>query len=719
MTVHYSEVPYAPIAQEAKNQLFAALTHLKADDLALINRACDYANAAHMGQTRQSGEPYITHPIAVATELASWHLDATAICAGLMHDVLEDTGTTKLQLAAEFNETIANIVDGLSKLEKLEYEDKQQHQAESFRKMILAMVQDIRVIVIKLADRLHNMRTLDVMRPEKQRRIANETLEIYAQLANRIGLNNVYRELQDLSFQHLYPNRYKVMTKAVKASRRNRRDVVGKVLQAFSQRLLAFNIEAKIKGREKNLYSIYKKMQSKGLHFADVMDIYGFRVVVNSVPACYLALGALHTLYKPKPGKVKDYIAIPKNNGYQSLHTTLVGPYGLPIEVQIRTREMDNIADGGVASHWMYKSDGTSFDQANVRTHQWLQNILDLQAESDNAIEFLEHVKVDLFPDEVYVFTPKGKIIVMPRGASPIDFAYAVHTDIGHRCVAARINNTMAPLRTKLKTGDTIEIITSTKANPNPAWLSFVATGRARSAIRNYVKNMSRKDAVSLGENLLNRALASLLPRDILLSEEVKDAYLTSLANKNITFEDVLYDVGMGRTLPVVVAKELISLAGEHFGDTIKLSPITISDNETNSVQLAKCCAPIPGDNIRAVLIKEQGLIIHRDNCSNLLKSDPEYQLDANWDMVNQSKSYLCTMTITAVDGHGLLASIANIISSEDANIESVSTPSEKQDGVEGFITFTFRLRVKNVQQINRIMRDMHSIAQIHKIIRN
>jgi guanosine-3',5'-bis(diphosphate) 3'-pyrophosphohydrolase len=483
----------------------------------------------------------------VATELAYWHMDAISIASGLMHDVLEDTGTTKLQLAAEFDDTIADIVDGLSKLEKLEYSSKEEHQAESFRKMILAMIKDIRVIIIKLSDRLHNMRTLGAVRPDKRRRIANETLEIYAQLANRIGLNEVYRELQDLAFKSLHPNRYKVLTRALEASRRNRRDVVGKVLTTFSQCLVAFNIEAQIKGREKNLFSIHSKMMQKNLRFAEVMDIYGFRVIVNNVPTCYTALGALHSIYKPKPGKIKDYIAIPKNNGYQSIHTTLVGPYGLPIEVQIRTREMDEIAEGGVASHWMYKSNGASFDAASVRTHQWMQNILDLQAESDNAIEFLEHVKVDLFPDEVYLFTPKGKIIVLPRGATPVDFAYAVHTDIGNHCVAARVNNNMVPLRTVLNTGDTIEVITSTKSNPNPAWLNFVVSGRARSGIRAWIKTMNRHDAVILGESLLNKALVSLLPKQLLLSEELRDQYLSQLAHKNTNFEDVLYEVGMGR----------------------------------------------------------------------------------------------------------------------------------------------------------------------------
>lgn len=707
---------YHNITERARARLLQAAGYLKTEERALLNQACDCGIRAHNGQFRNSGVPYITHPMAVATQLAEWHIDVYGLCAGVLHDVLEDTGTSKMQIANEFGETIADMVDGLSKLEKLEYNDQAEHQAESFRKLILAMTKDIRVIVVKLSDRLHNMRTLDAKKPESRRRIAQETLEIYAQLANRIGLNYVYRELQDLSFMHLHPQRYAVLERALQASRRNRRDVVGKVLRAFSQRLVSANIEAQIKGREKNLFSIYRKMQAKNLRFAEVMDIYAFRVVVNNIPACYAALGALHNLYKPKPGKIKDYIAIPKNNGYQSLHTTLVGPYGLPIEVQIRTREMNAIAEEGVASHWMYKSGGQgSFDQAQMRTHQWLQTILDLQAQSDNALEFLENVKVDLFPNEVYIFTPKGKIMVLPEGATPIDFAYAVHTDIGNRTVAVRINHNMMPLRTRLHTGDTVEIITSDKARPNPAWLNFAVSSRARSAIRNQIKHLNRTDAVSLGESLLQKALSSLLPQNVLLSESLKEAYLDDLATKQTSFEDVLYDVGMGRLQPVSVAMHIADLAGEHLGDTVKLSPIKVSGNETGRVHLAKCCGPIPGDAIKALLIKDQGMIIHRDTCNNILKADPENQLDASWDDLNKNSHHVSLM-VGARDAHALLVSMAQAISSHGANIESVDTPSRKQDGVEGFIEFRFALQVKNLEQLNKIMRALHSIPQVRRV---
>ncbi len=710
--------PYDKLTAEARNLLFLTASYLNNDEKDQLEKACAYAFHAHDGQTRKSGEPYITHPIAVATELAIWHMDIQTLCAGLMHDVLEDTGISKVEMAAEFGETIADMVDGLSKLEKLEYNDYAEHQAESFRKLILAMTKDIRVIIVKLSDRLHNMRTLDSMRAEKRRRIAQETLEIHAQIANRIGLNNVYRELQDLSFRSIHPLRYQTLQKAMTAFHRNRRDVIGKVLRAFSHRLVGANIEAQIKGREKNLYSIYQKMQAKNLHFADVMDIYGFRVIVNNIPSCYAALGALHTLYKPKPGKIKDYIAIPKSNGYQSLHTTLVGPYGLPIEVQIRTRDMDAVAEGGIASHWAYKSGDHDLDQATLRTNQWLQNIVDLQARSANAVEFLEHVKVDLFPNEVYVFTPKGKILVLPEGATPIDFAYTVHTDIGHRCVAARINNTMMPLRTKLHTGDSVEIITSENARPNPAWLNFAVSSRARSAIRNYLKTMNRQDAINLGEQLLQKALASLLPQNVLFSEGLKEKYLADLSNKQTSFEDVLYSVGMGHTLPVSIAMHIAGLAGEHFGDEVKLSPIKISGSESGRVHLAQCCSPLPGDNIRAVIIKDQGMIIHRDTCPNILKAEPEQQLDANWDVVHD-QTYRTQITVSAHDSHGLLAAMAQAISAAGADIESVETPSQKQAGTEGFIEFKFFLKIKDLDQLNHISRALHAIKQVRSVTRN
>lgn len=717
MPIPLPSAPYDSLTLEARDLLFRTASYLSESEQAELEKAIAYAFHAHDGQTRKSGEPYITHPIAVTTQLAIWHMDVQGLCAGVMHDVLEDTGVSKIEMSVEFGDTIAEMVDGLSKLEKLQYDNQAEHQAESFRKLILAMTKDVRVIIVKLADRLHNMRTLGSMRLEKRRRIAQETLEIYAQIANRIGLNSAYQELQDLSFQNLHPYRYETLQKAMNNSRKNRRDVVGKVLRSFSQRLVNTNIEAKIKGREKNLYSIHQKMHTKGLRFADVMDIYGFRVIVNSIPACYSALGALHNLYQPKPGRFKDYIAIPKSNGYQSLHTTLVGPYGLPIEVQIRTREMDAIAEGGVAGHWIYKSGQPSIDQAMLHTNQWLKSILDLQASSANAIEFLEHIKVDLFPNEVYILTPKGKILTLPKGSTPIDFAYAVHTDIGHKTVAARINNTMMPLRTKLKTGDSVEIITSEHTKPNPAWLNFTVSSRARSAIRQYVKNMNRKDAITLGENLLQKALASLLPKNLLLSDELKEKYLADLTDKQTSFEEILYGVGMGHTQPVSVAMHIAELAEQYLGSEIKLSPIKVNAQDTGRIHLAECCHPVLGDAIQAVLIKDKGMIIHRDICPTLLKVDIEHQLDADWENIH-NQTYRIGLTIQSEDTHGLIAQIAQAISNSGADIESINTPHALNNG-DNFVEFKFMIKVTNLEQINQIMHNLHAITHIRKVVRS
>lgn len=712
--------PYDALTAQARDILFKEARYLGTEDAALVERACAFAFHAHTGQTRKSGEPYITHPIAVTAELARWRMDVQTLCAGLMHDVLEDTEVTKAEMAEIFGETIAEMVDGLSKLEKLEYDNQAEHQAESFRKLILAMTKDVRVIIVKLSDRLHNMRTLGVKTPESRRRIATETLEVYAPIANRLGLNHVYRELQDLAFHAMHPRRYEVLQRAMTAFKKNRHDVIERVLREISLRLVGNNIEAKIRGREKNLYNIHQKMTAKHLKFEDVLDIYGFRVIVNSIPACYAALGALHGLYQPKPGKIKDYIAIPKSNGYKSLHTTLNGPYGLPIEVQIRTREMDEIAESGIAGHWNYKAGGSQESEASIRTNQWLQNILDLQARSGDAIEFLEHVKVDLYPNETYVFTPKGKIITLPRGATPIDFAYAVHTDVGNRCVGARVNNLPVPLRTVLKTGDKVEIITSPQGKPNPAWLNFAASSRARAAIRNYIKTTNREDAIALGERLLARALSSLLPKAVAESDELMERYLAVLAGRQQEFKDILYQVGMGLTLPVAVAMEIAHLAGEHLGGEVKLSPIQVSGNETARIHPGKCCLPVPGDSIRAVMIKDQGLIIHRDNCAVLLKSNPDDQLDADWAALphEERKLHDAAIIVSSVDAHALLAAMTSAISAAGGNIAAVDTLSKAQPGSEGFVEFRFNLNVYDLAQLNNIIANLHHIPQIRKVTR-
>lgn len=712
--------PYDSLTASVRDTLFREARYLNADELQQLEKACAYAFFAHDGQTRKSGEPYITHPIAVTIELARWRMDIQTLSAGLMHDVLEDTHITKAEMAQEFGDTITEMVDGLSKLENLKYDSKAEQQAESFRKLILAMTKDIRIIIVKLSDRLHNMRTLGAKSPDSRRRIATETLEVYAPIANRLGLNPVYRELQDLAFKAMHSARYQVLQRAMTAFKKNRHDVIERVLREMSLHLVGYNIEAKIQGREKNLYNIHQKMKAKKIKFEDVLDIYGFRVIVNSKAACYVALGALHELYQPKPGKFKDYIAIPKSNGYQSLHTALNGPYGLPIEIQIRTREMHAVAESGVASHWAYKSGDTHEDETTLRTNQWLQNILDLQSRSDNAFEFLEHIKVDLFPNEVYIVTPKGKIITLPRGASTIDFAYAIHTDIGNRCIGARVNNVAVPLRTKLKTGDTVEIITSPNGKPNPAWLSFAASSRARSAIRNYVKNTSRSDAIALGERLLAQALGSLLPKEVAQSDTFKDKYLKQLEAREQKLEDVLYNVGVGLTLPVSVAMEIADMAGNHFGGEVKLSPIQIHGSETTRVHLGKCCMPVAGDSVRAVIVKDQGLIIHRDTCATLLKSDPEQQLDADWATLpaGMEKMYDAAVVVSSADAHALLATMASAISGTGGNIASVDTLSKSQAGTEGFIEFRFNVNVRDLAHLKAIMTALQHIPHVRTVKR-
>ncbi|MDN5934733.1 MAG: bifunctional (p)ppGpp synthetase/guanosine-3',5'-bis(diphosphate) 3'-pyrophosphohydrolase, partial [Nitrosospira sp.] len=549
MHVRGSPAPSATLPEA--DFLFNELSgYLKPEDISELQNAYLFSQSAHSGQFRQSGEPYISHPLAVAGILGKLRLDPPTLSAALLHDVMEDTHVSKTEISDRFGKPVAELVDGVSKLDKIEFQTHADAQAENFRKMLLAMAQDVRVILIKLADRLHNMRTLEAMRPEKRRRIARETMEIYAPIANRLGLNSIYQELQELSFRYLFPTRYRVLANATKAARGNRREVVTKILDAIKQRLQAAGLDAEVSGREKQLYSIYKKMAEKHLTFSEVLDIYGFRVVVKDVPSCYIALGALHSLYNPIPGKFKDYIAIPKANGYQSLHNTLWGPYGIPIEVQIRTAEMHRIAEAGVASHWLYKSTDADINDLHLKTHQWLQSLLETLSDSTDSLEFLEHLKVDLFPGEVYVFTPQGKILALPKDATAVDFAYAVHTDIGDSCVAAKINGENAPLRTSLRSGDRIEIVTASHAKPNPAWLNYVVTGKARSHIRRFLKTMQYEESARLGERLLNQAL-TLLKVD---PQTISDAQWEKLARESgaKSRKDLLADMGLGKHLPAV-----------------------------------------------------------------------------------------------------------------------------------------------------------------------
>ena len=696
--------------------LFKELSgYMKSEDIAQLESAYHFSETAHQGQFRKTGDPYISHPIAVANILAQWHLDPQALTAALLHDVMEDTHVTKDEISRKFGKPVAELVDGLSKLDKIEFQTQEQAQAENFRKMLLAMARDVRVILIKLADRLHNMRTLDVMHAEQRRRIARETMEIYAPIANRLGLNTIYQELQELAFRYLYPTRYRVLSKAVKAARGNRREVVGKILDSIKQCLQKAGIEAQITGREKHLYSIYKKMIEKSLSFSEVLDIYGFRILVKDASACYLALGALHSLFKPIPGKFKDYIAIPKANGYQSLHSMLFGPFGTPIEVQIRTLDMHRIADAGVASHWLYKSSEASLNELQQNTHQWLQNLLEIQSESGDSVEFLEHLKVDLFPDEVYVFTPKGQIMALPRGATAVDFAYSVHTDIGNRSIAVKIDHELMPLRTELKSGDRVEIITASHAKPNPSWLSFVVTGKARSHIRHFLKTMHYEESVRLGERLLNQVLTGLKPDKVKIDDSHWNKLLRDSGAK--CREEIFADIGLGKRLAVVVARRLLSLGGPLTREGKKIpGTVTIRGTEGMAVQFAKCCRPIPGDPIIGYIKKGQGMIIHTHDCPVIAKihAPPEKILDVEWDP-ETSKPFDVSIMLTVANQRGVLAKVAAEIAEAGSNIDNISMEEGESSA---YTTIHFTLQVTNRMHLAQLMRSLRRIPEVVRIAR-
>ena len=665
-------------------------TYLRPSDLELLEQAFHMAARAHKGQFRKSGEPYLIHPLSVAIILAEWHLDPQALCAALLHDTIEDTSTTTQEITEQFGHSVSELVEGVSKLDRLEFQTEQQAQAENFRKMLLAMARDVRVILIKLADRLHNMRTLGAMKSDKQRRIARETLDIYGPIANRLGLHKLYQELEDLGFRYLYPHRYTVLSKALKAARGNRREVVGKILTALEQRLASFGLDVSIKGREKHLSSIYQKMQEKSLSFSQVQDIYGFRVIVPDLPSCYLALGALHTLYKPIPGKFKDYIAIPKSNGYQSLHTTLFGPFGTPVEIQIRTQDMHKIAESGVASHWLYKSSSTPLSDVQKKTHQWLQSLLEYQSESGDAVEFLEHIKVDLFPDAVYVFTPKGTIKSLIRGATAVDFAYDVHTDIGHHCVAAKINDQLAPLRTVLNNGDRVEIITEAEATPNPAWLNYVVTAKARAKIRHYLRTLRHEEAEVLGKRLLHQALRALNADPDTLTTDQWEHLLKGDRCK--TREEVLAEIGLGKRLNIVVARSLLPKNGDTVPTPETRTSITIRGTEGMAVQFAPCCRPIPGDPIIGLIKKGQGLLVHTQDCQNIRQSrtDPDKWVDVAWEN-NSGQLFEVAIKVLVLNRRGVLATVASAIAEAHSNIDSVTIA--KADGTYSEINFTVQVQ--------------------------
>ncbi len=698
-----SPVKVEPQAPEASS--FAALTdklsYLSKADLKLIREAYKFSDAAHLGQFRASGEPYITHPIAVAGLCADWRLDAQAIMAALMHDTIEDQGVTKAQLIEKFGMPTAELVDGLTKLDKLHFSTREETQAESFRKMLLAMARDVRVILIKLADRLHNMRTMQAMAADKRQRIARETLEIYAPIAHRLGLNQTYRELQELCFEFLYPWRFGALAKAVKRARGHRRDIVERVQQDVERAFAEHKIKVAVSGREKTIYSIYHKMREKHAGFAQVSDIFGFRVVVASLSECYVALGVLHQLYKPVPGRFKDYIAIPKANGYQSLHTTLVSPLGTPVEFQIRTEAMHAVAEKGIAAHWIYKVGDKSSAAADAQRLSaiWLQSLLDIQDETRDSAEFLEHVKIDLHPDAVYVFTPRSKILALPRGATPVDFAYAIHSDVGQHMVAAKVNGEPVALRTELKSGDVVEIITAPGARPNPGWLSMVRTGRARSKIRHHLKTMESEESRALGERLLTQALrAEGLQTP---SSDPADATAAALWQQltrwsgNRNRGELMVDIGLGRKIATIVAKRLAQLMGErgikpdavtltlgryaHDDSTPTQGVVFVDGGEGASIQFAPCCRPIPGDAIVGYLGRGEGLVIHTAECptgKRLFERDSERWMQVEW-ADELTRTFETSLSVLVRNGKGVLAQVASAISLAEADITHLDMDAE------------------------------------------
>ena len=676
-----------------------------------IMEAYRFGASAHEGQKRVSGAPYISHPVAVATILAEQRMDAQTIIAAILHDVIEDTATEKAQLAEQFGEEVADLVDGVSKLDQLQFHSRQQAQAESFRKMLLAMAEDIRVIMIKLADRTHNMRTLGSMPPVKRRRIARETLDIYAPIANRLGINSIRLELEDLGFRSLYPYRYRVIEKTLKKALSHHKQLVKKISQRLSDALDELKIIADVGGREKHMYSIYRKMRHKGRPLSEIVDMFGFRIIVDDVDTCYRVLGMVHRLYKPMPGRFKDYIAIPRINGYQSLHTTLFGPDGIPLEVQIRTIDMDRVAESGIAAHWLYKSDDSSNESANASAREWLARLVELDHGADSE-EFLENVRVDLFPDKVYVFTPRGDIMRLPMGSTSVDFAYAVHTDVGNRCVAAKVDRRMVPLRTPLLNGQTVEIITAKGARPNPAWVNFVATAKARSAIRQYLKNLKRGEAIDLGKRLLGHAMGEF-------DKKIRNASTREmkvlLGELNLPDQKSLYEeIGLGKHLAPLIARRLVG----HAEGTAKKdpAPLAIEGTEGVVVSYARCCYPVPGDSIIGFLSSGKGIVIHRDTCGNLTeyRKQPDKWISVNW-KENVQRQSMVELRADVNNKTGVLAAVAANIAETHSNIDSVSVVERD----EKTVTLIFHLQVRDRVQLAQVMRSIRGMPDVISVSRS
>ncbi|WP_289007447.1 bifunctional GTP diphosphokinase/guanosine-3',5'-bis pyrophosphate 3'-pyrophosphohydrolase, partial [uncultured Idiomarina sp.] len=676
-----------------------------------IRDAFVVANEAHSSQKRSSGEPYITHPVAVASLLADMRLDCETLMAALLHDVIEDTETSREDLAERFGATVASLVEGVSKLDKLQFNSKEEAQAENYRKMIMAMVQDIRVILIKLADRTHNMRTIQHLRPDKRRRIARETLEIYAPLAHRLGMHDIKNELEQLGFWALYPWRGKLLESEVKRARGNRREFTERVQSEISSRLDGNNIQARVSGREKHLHSIYRKMQAKEVKFEQVMDIYAFRVIVDSVDTCYRVLGALHNLYKPIETRFKDYIAIPKSNGYQSLHTSLKGPHGVPVEIQIRTEEMDLMADRGVAAHWMYKQSDDSSTTAQVRARKWMQSLLELQQSAGNSFEFIESVKSDLFPDEIYVFSPDGRITELPQGATAVDFAYAVHTDVGNTCIGARVNHRTYSLSKPLETGQTVEIKTAPNSRPNIAWLNFVVTGKARAKIRQYLKSQEADEAQQLGERLLRSALGQVSYDEIPEAEFKRVLQETKIDSR----ENLLKQIGLGNMMSVAIAKRLLGDLQPIKDDNASQKSLSIKGAEGLLVSFAKCCRPIPGDDIIAHVSPGKGLVIHRRECKNVRghEDDPGRYFPVEWDNKPEAE-FISEIRIEIVNNQGVLAKLTSAIATTGCNIDGLQT--EEIDANIYFIDVA--LTIKNRKHLADVIRHIRKMPDVQRVTR-
>ncbi len=688
-------------------------TYLEPEQVQRVFEAYHFGAAAHEGQRRLSGEPYITHPLAVARVLGEMRLDWESIVPAILHDVIEDTPTAKAEIAERFGQDVAELVDGVSKLTQIDFKSRAEAQAENFRKMVLAMSQDIRVILIKLADRLHNMRTIWVMAPHKRRRIARETLEIYAPIAQRLGINSLRVELEDLGFAALYPLRYRVLKEKVRRQRGSRRELIGKAREALDQRLADAGIEGVVLGREKHLWSIYQKMRAKHASFQDIFDVYGVRVIVDDVDTCYRVLGIVHGLYKPVPGRIKDYVAIPKANGYQSLHTTLLGPRRIRLEVQIRTAEMDRVAEAGIAAHWIYKEAEDAGSVAQARAREWVRGLLEIQRTAGNSMEFIENVKIDLLPDEIYVFTPNGDIMELPRGATVVDLAYAVHSDIGNGCIAAMVDHRLTPLRATLETGQTVEIITAPVARPNPAWLDFAVTARARTAIRHSLKRLQGAEAVELGRRLVEQALEALSVDFAALPDARVAEAVSGLGAESL--ERVFEEVGLGRRMPWLVAQRLTGVGAAADGAERGSAPLTIRGTEGGVVTFARCCRPIPGDPVVGFASAGRGVVVHHHDCRNVreYRNRPEQWLDVQWDC-EVAGDYPVNIAVDVVNQRGVLADIAATVSDLDSNIEAVEI--EEKEGVIATIRLTFGVHDRG--HLARIMRRLRVLGTVLRITR-